>query len=292
MGGKHTASEDAKDWHEKNENIFLEILCEKVKKDPNGTPVFKSSDWQEIDDELFLVTGERYEMERLKGKYNRLRIKHRHFSELLDHTGVTYDSSSNVVFAAEDVWQMFNQKNKIFKVFKKNGCKNYEILGQIFNKSTATGHLHHASTQLPPTSDDERLNEEEFLNKGVHVQDGEKSKGKRAADDFLPDCVRVKKESKFEKIDSCLEMWASSLDARKERDLAKAERYKALCNNTTNISMDNYSIEACMDILETMENVSDGAYIKALEKLKDVDWRKMFIKMSNDRKKAWLNNLE
>ena len=76
------------------------------------------------------------------------------------------------------------------------------MLGQVFNKSTATGHLHHASTQLPPTSDDERLNEGEFLNKGVHIIETEKSKEKHAADDFIHGCLRVKKESKFEKIDS------------------------------------------------------------------------------------------
>ena len=46
-----------------------------------------------------------------------------------------------------------------------------------------------------------------------------------------------------------------------------------------------------MDALEAMENVSDVAYIKALEKFKDVDWRKMFMRMSNDRKRAWLNSL-
>ena len=109
MGGKYGNSEDAKDWYENNENAFLSILYEWVKKDPNGTPIFKPSDWLGIDDELFLVTGERYRTERLKRKYNRFRTKHRYFSELLEHTSVIYDSSSNTVFDAEDVWQMFNQ---------------------------------------------------------------------------------------------------------------------------------------------------------------------------------------
>ena len=72
------------------------------------------------------------------------------------------------------------QKNKGFKTFKKHGCKNYELLGQVFNNSTATGQLHHASTQLPPTSDEERQNEEEFLNGGVHVTESETSSGGRS----------------------------------------------------------------------------------------------------------------
>ena len=144
---------------------------------------------------------------------------------------------------------------------------------------------------MPPTSDDERLNEDEFLNNDVHVIETEKSKGKHAAHDFIPGCLRVKKESKFEKIDSCLEMWASSLNARKERDLAKAEKYKAECNISTTAQTDSYSIDSCIDALEAMKNVSDDAYIKALEKFKDVDWRKIFMRMSNDRKRVWLNSI-
>ena len=107
MGGKNNECEDVKEWSEVNEIEFLRILYERVKKDPNGTPSFKSTNWQQIGEELFLSSRERYTVDKLKGKYNRLRQKHYQFSELLEHTGVTYDSNANVVFAAEDVWQMF-----------------------------------------------------------------------------------------------------------------------------------------------------------------------------------------
>ena len=66
-------------------------------------------------------------------------------------------------------------------------------------------------------------------------------------------------------------MWACSLNARKERDLAKAEKYKAECNIATTAQTDFYSIDSCMDALEAMENIYDAAYIKALEKFNDVD---------------------
>ncbi|PIA31877.1 hypothetical protein AQUCO_04700019v1 [Aquilegia coerulea] len=95
------------DWTDNNENAFLSMLHEKVKRDPKGAPTFKTSDWNAMDNELYLSIGKRYGAERLKGKYNRLRSKHRDFSDLLEHTGVTYDLGSNTVFAPEDVWQMF-----------------------------------------------------------------------------------------------------------------------------------------------------------------------------------------
>ena len=86
---------------------FLQIVYKKVKWDPNGAPTFKPSNWHNMDEELFLVVGKRYRAERLKGKYQRLRIKHRLFSDLFDHTGVTYNSNLNTVKAREDVWQLF-----------------------------------------------------------------------------------------------------------------------------------------------------------------------------------------
>ncbi|KAF5206475.1 hypothetical protein FRX31_003938 [Thalictrum thalictroides] len=232
--------------------------------------------------------------EKLKGKYNRLRIRHRLFLDLLEHTGVTFDTASNVVFAAEEVWQMFYKKNRAYKSFRKLGCKNYQLLGQVFDKSTATGGLHHPSTQLPPTSDEERQTEEDFMNKGTHVTESgtSSSKGKRPAEDFVPGCIRVK-ESKFERLDSCLQMWASSLEARAQKDLAKATKYKdeQPSNKATSPVSDPYSIEECMDVLEMMEDVSDESYNKALEKFKDNDWRKMFIKMSTPRRKMWVDRL-
>lgn len=87
-------------------------------------------------------------------------------------------------------------------------------------------------------------------------------------------------------------MWAASLDARKERDLALAEKYKAHCDKGNNIQLEPYSIDECMDVLDKMENVSGATYNKALEKFKDPDWRRMFMRMPNERKKTWLEGLE
>ena len=110
----------------------------------------------------------------------------------------------------------------------------------------------------------------QFLNKGVHVVKNKKSKGKRVADNFISGCLRVKKKSNFEKIDSCLEMWASSLNARKKKKIQ--QKLKNIKQNATTAQTDFYSIDSCMNVLEAMENISDAAYINVLEKFKDVDW--------------------
>ena len=40
-------------------------------------------------------------------------------------------------------------------MFRTKGLSNYNLLELIFNKSTATGVLHRASTQDPPNLDEE-----------------------------------------------------------------------------------------------------------------------------------------
>ncbi|KAL2546190.1 hypothetical protein Fot_15423 [Forsythia ovata] len=56
-----------------------------------------------------------------------------------------------------------------YKIFKREWCKHYHILGEIFNGTTATGGLGNASTQLPANSEKERQLKDDFLNGGVHV---------------------------------------------------------------------------------------------------------------------------
>jgi len=51
------------------------------------------------------------------------------------------------------------------------------------------------------------------------------------------------------------------------------------------------SLTKCMAALDELEDISDDAYGKALEKFKDPDWREMFIAMSNERKRGWVIRL-
>ncbi|GAB2279560.1 hypothetical protein Dimus_014203 [Dionaea muscipula] len=96
-------------------------------------------------------------------------MAHRLFTALIEHTGVTWDPNTNVVNAAEEVWNHFYTINKSeYKTFRKEGFRHYEVLGEIFHGTSATGGLHNASTELPPTSDEERRMEDDFLNKGTY----------------------------------------------------------------------------------------------------------------------------
>ena len=117
-------------------------------------------------------------------------------------------------------------------------------------------------------------------------------KKKCIIEEFEPGFVRTKKESKMTKLDSCLEMWVTSLTARVERDQAMANKYKLESKDGPIGSDDPYSVQICMVELEKIENVPNMSYGKAVEKFTEDIWRKIFMNMSSEKRRAWVQNLE
>ena len=164
------------------------------------------------------------------------------------------------------------------------------MLSQVFGHSTVTGHLYHASTQLPATFEDEQQKEEEFLTFRDKTQSSS-SKKKHITKELELGFIRDKKEYKMTKLDSCIEMGATSLTARVERDQAMANKYKLESKDGLATSDDPYSVEICMIELEKIENVSDISYGKVVEKFTEDIWRKIFMNMSSERRRAWVQSL-
>ncbi|KAH9671166.1 Myb DNA-bind 3 domain-containing protein [Citrus sinensis] len=148
--------EDKADWSSRIENVFICI-------------VHDHKIWTIISDELFEQSHKRFNVGQLKSKFNRLRKKHREFSDLVAHTGFGWDLVSNTVTASEAVWAEYIKRVPGVKLYRKKGLEHYQTLGEIFNTTTASGHLCFSSSQVPLSSDEERELEENFLGHGVHV---------------------------------------------------------------------------------------------------------------------------
>ncbi|XP_052188897.1 uncharacterized protein At2g29880-like [Diospyros lotus] len=307
MGGHRGKTKEPMSWSDENEHAFIGILYENVKSGMLQCSTFTKDDWGKINQAMITLTKTDYGIDRLKGKWNRLRKVHRLFSELLGHTGVTWDPNTNTVNAPEEVWQHFYTINKSeYKIFKKEGCKHYETLGEIFSGTTATGGLGNASTQLPPTSEEERQLEDDFLNKGIHVrvENADEVTNTRRREEIGESSKRRRKEpkiSKTDKLDACMAQWSSTVSMRNEetelRTLYLKEKLAKLqgksCNQSDNeaTSLDPYSNVVCIDLLNNMEDVSNEVYMKAIKAFKDPDFRVSFVKMPEIRRRPILELL-
>ncbi|KAG6503472.1 hypothetical protein ZIOFF_035787 [Zingiber officinale] len=95
------------EWSKVNVVMFVEIIYDKVKQNKLQTSTFSNVVWEEINKELYQATKTNYGVDRLKGKWNRLRIRQRLFAALLAHTGVTMNPDTGKVNAPEEVWAEF-----------------------------------------------------------------------------------------------------------------------------------------------------------------------------------------
>ncbi|KAL2517148.1 Uncharacterized protein Adt_13395 [Abeliophyllum distichum] len=93
-------------------------------------------EWGRINETMIAATKMDYGIDRLKGKRNNL--------------------------------CKINKSN--YKISKREGCKQYHVLEEIFSGTTATKGLGNASAQLSATSKKEMRLEDDFLNRRVHVR--------------------------------------------------------------------------------------------------------------------------
>ncbi|PWA40898.1 hypothetical protein CTI12_AA558530 [Artemisia annua] len=249
------------EWSEAGEKYFLELLAEKVTRDANGTPIYKKSDWLKMNEKIFMKFGLSYGENKLKAKYNRLRIAHTKFGGLISHTGVTWNCETGRVEAAAEVWGGFTQRDKIFTTFKNRGCKLYSLMDLVFGKSTAKGCFKNPSTSGPQTSDEERRIEDNYMGEDANA-------------------------SIYTKMQKVVDV-ENSMVARKEKDLAKAKRIKAESSGGGGET----SIDDCMTLLDAIPDVSTTSYNNALTRFLDAGWRRMFVLMPDARRKPWLETL-
>ncbi|KAL2497037.1 Myb DNA-bind 3 domain-containing protein [Abeliophyllum distichum] len=234
--------------------LFIEILYEKVKSNALQCSTFTTNEWDKINATMFATTTMDYGVERLKGKWNRLRKVHCMFSELLGHTGVTWDPNTNKVNVVQEVWQHFYTINKSdYKIFERGGFEN----------------INDDVDEIPKTRRREEI--------GISGECRRKE-------------LKISKSDKFE---ACMAQWSSTISLKNEetelRTLYLKEKLSQIQGKSCNqseceaTSPDPYSNIVCLDILNNMEGVSNEVYMKALKAFKDPNFKVSFVKMPEAR---------
>jgi hypothetical protein len=183
----------------------------------------------------------------------------------------------------------------------------------IFNKTTATGVLQHASTQDPPNSEDERHLDEALLNGGVHVDldadeelvdvdippstngNGRNHSGKRSGSTRPPRSERKKRQNVSEQLHATLAAMEESCQSRSYINNKKQERLKNIEEQqmgSSNVAPDPCSIKGCMAIMSELDPpVSSTTYLKAVQTFKEDWWRIVFATMPPEHRVEWLASL-
>jgi hypothetical protein len=172
---------------------------------------------------------------------------------------------------------------------------------RILGDTTATGFNAHASTQSPSESEGSEpigieIKQEEGLD-DVEVQRSSR-KGKMK-DVKLAKSSDAKASSKSRKRDSFSANLTHSLSVIAESNRKKVELLEAkhMAKSTASVASpafddSNNLITVCMDVLNGMDELDGNEYGFAVKTMKeDPEWRSIFLKMPEHRKKDWIKSM-
>ncbi|KAB1221210.1 hypothetical protein CJ030_MR2G020392 [Morella rubra] len=160
-------------WPPRNTKILVNVLANEVIRGNLNNGQFKQGSWTRITSSVVQQANHAYTVAQVQGKFNRLRAKHRKFSTLhRDPSGFGWNPETNTVTASEVAWQKH--------------LDDYNLLGLIFNNSTATGGLAHGSSHDPSDTDVEEA-AEELMDGGIHVDNGDGERTDINIDCYQPD---------------------------------------------------------------------------------------------------------
>ncbi|RZC76337.1 hypothetical protein C5167_000420 [Papaver somniferum] len=112
--------DDIRTWPQYIVDYFVQLVHDEAKNGLQTTTLEKKK-WGEIDNALFAKFGKRYNIPKLKAKFNRLRIEHREFARLVSDTGMGRDPVANTVTASDDAWKRYLKKYPGAKPSVKRG---------------------------------------------------------------------------------------------------------------------------------------------------------------------------
>ncbi|CAL5426708.1 unnamed protein product [Camellia sinensis] len=159
----------------------------------------------------------------------------------------------------------------------------------LFANSQATGSLACASTQGPPTSDEERDIQSAFFDVGINSNTGSFLVGDEIEGDDDPKVGWSSGNDGGRKgahLDLALDAWIAMNLAKKEFYIRQNKMTEA-----SQAEKKQYSIEACMDYLATMDGITPDQYVKACESFHDKATRRMFMRMLPVMKMHWVCKL-
>ncbi|KAF5188270.1 Myb/SANT-like DNA-binding domain protein [Thalictrum thalictroides] len=216
-----------------------------------------------------------------KNKLNHLKDRFKDFKNLVEkNTGLGWDPVLKTVEAPHEWWENYLKNYPRCKRFRTQGCQEYLKLGTIFGDTIATGDIQTGVAGEFNTSDenDDTVPATQFPSHG--------------SQNTVTNDERDQEEQRHQ-----FKRSRSTTNTRRSRnnkssDLSEAVKMMAEASQTRNEMKNKYTIQECMAILDTMGELDEDTYMRAMKLLQVKGWRESFVLMSDERRKGWLHSIE
>ncbi|XP_022861518.1 L10-interacting MYB domain-containing protein-like [Olea europaea var. sylvestris] len=109
-------------WINYETNIFV-AACETLIVDghQNGK-CFTKYEWQTLVHLFNTNSGNNWSKQQLKNRWDALCLKHKRFEELINSSGVAYDTSTGLISVSTEWWDQKIKEKKEYKKYKDKDC--------------------------------------------------------------------------------------------------------------------------------------------------------------------------
>ncbi|KAG2671276.1 hypothetical protein I3760_14G126400 [Carya illinoinensis] len=296
---------DREIWNDGFEDQLVDMLYEDTLMNRLRGGRITNGDNVRLAEQLSAVSHKKFNSEQVKGKIARLKRKQREFTDLMKQTGLGWDSERKAPVASEEHWA------NALRNFKTWGCPRYEQLCTIFGCAVAIGTMHRASTEPAPDSDDERLLDEEMLNRGRPVIDNDGGPSTRIprqpATPFSASYASGSRrrqrrgpamdEGLQAQMTDTLEEIRRSAEVRREAAMEVMESSRSRKRNKGEHSMESdgaFDLQMhCMKLLEEVQPpLSTEQFNKCFDRLLLTKVQRSFVSISEDRRSKWAWSLQ
>ncbi|ESR42436.1 hypothetical protein CICLE_v10013561mg [Citrus x clementina] len=172
------------------------------------------------------------------------------------------------VTTSEPVWAGYIKKVSGVKPYRKKSLEHYQTLGEIFNTTTASGHLCFSSNQVPLSSNEDRELKTIFLVMEfmlmlrmmlIQWNHFPRVRQKKGFIGQLQNHLSVVKNKKSE-FDNYFKMASSVMNARLKMVKCKSTESTSQC-------VEKWYIEECIEAVEKLRDVNGDTYNKLMDKL-------------------------
>ena len=104
MANATSDAEDGKLWPLLVEKHFIDVIVEEEVRGNMPQGQFKKGLWGSIQSKFNLHINKNYQKNQLRQKYQRLKVQHWVFSELIGCTGMAWDPVAKTVVGSDEAW--------------------------------------------------------------------------------------------------------------------------------------------------------------------------------------------
>lgn len=264
------------DWTPPMELYFIDLMVDHVKRGNKADHTFNEQAWTDMIESFNEKFGLKYNKYLLEDQYISLTKQHDEISNILNHSGFTWDESQQMITADNDVWEAYIKGSPDAISYRDKFLCSHSVLCKIFGNKVSDGRFSHhclgKETEITaPEIEMDGASRDKRILTGNTQMSGDESKRptETPSESQRPRKVRKTGGNRMEEALSEIAGVVKRLVNKKENKNCKL-------------------IESAIDALQAIPDIDDELMLDACDLLEDEKKAKTFLALDITLRRKWL----